>query len=84
MGHWADAEAGVRQILRVLAPGGVAGFAFRLAEPTARSTDRRAYGAYEGQLGDVSRLLTHVGFSDVRRVDGAPGGERHALLVARR
>lgn len=65
MGFWPDAEAGLREIHRVLCSGGRLALALRVFDPDAGRLDPASFGATEDDLTGVRNLVRHVGFEVV-------------------
>jgi SAM-dependent methyltransferase len=81
---WPSLDAGLRELHRVLAPGGRLVLALRLRLEGADPLDRRGFGASEAQVDEVAAALRAAGFRSVFRERHSPAGEAHALLVATR
>lgn len=71
--HWGDSRSGLREILRVLEPGG----RLLLAEHRRRSDG--GHGLSEGEAEQLRLMLAELGFEEVEIRRHGKG--RHALLV---
>lgn len=83
LGFWPDPEAGVREIHRVLAPGGRFVVALRLYDPDAGRLDPASFGAVEDDLARVRNLLRHAGFEVVDARTGTHRETTAALVSVR-
>lgn len=73
--HWADRDAGLREILRVLAPGG------RLHIMEARLKEGKdGHGLNPSDVASVSARLLELGYTDTQ-VDTVKTGWRHRYYV---
>jgi ubiquinone/menaquinone biosynthesis C-methylase UbiE len=81
---WPSAEAGLRELRRVLAPGGRLVLGQRLRKEGAGRFDRSRFGMTDERLAALVRTLEGVGFRDVSVARRAIGDETVAALVAAR
>ncbi len=81
--HWDDLAAGVGEIARVLAPGGVAALADRRERPGAHR-DPHARGASADDLGALRGVVLAAGLDEVRIEEHDLGREILAIVLARR
>jgi SAM-dependent methyltransferase len=77
--HWRDVPAGLREIHRVLEPGGRVIIAERLTRPGARGL--AAHGTSEEQADETMAAARSAGFANVRRETCRAG--RKTMLVVR-
>ena len=80
--HWDDLVAGVGEVARVLAPGGVAAIADRRERPGAHR-DPHARGASAGDLEALRAVVLAAGPAEVRIEEHDLGREILAILLAR-
>lgn len=73
--HWADRDAGLREILRVLAPGG----RLHLMEGMVKD-GRNGHGLNPTEVESLSARLLELGYADTR-VDTVKTGWRHRYYV---
>jgi ubiquinone/menaquinone biosynthesis C-methylase UbiE len=76
--HWEDREAGLREVRRVLCPGGRVLLVERLAAPGARG--RAAHGLTADHADDLARDLAAAGISEVRTRARRVGGRTLVLI----
>ncbi|RIL00065.1 MAG: methyltransferase type 11 [Proteobacteria bacterium] len=81
---WRPPEAGLRELRRVLAPGGRLILAQRLHKPDAGRFDRSRFGMTDERLAALLALLRGAGFAPAEPVRRAIGGETLAAIVATR
>jgi ubiquinone/menaquinone biosynthesis C-methylase UbiE len=81
---WKPAEAGLRELARVLAPGARLVLAQRLHRPDAGRFDRSRFGMTDEHLDALRVTLERVGFRDVAVTRRAIAGETIAGIRAER
>ena len=80
--HWADIPAGLRELYRVLEPGGRLIIAERLTRPGARGL--AAHGFTEIQAAEMAAAAQSVGFAVVQHDTRRAGRRMLATVRARR
>lgn len=83
IGFWPDAEAGLREVRRVLKRGGRLAVALRTYDPGAGRLDPASFGATDDELAEIRNLLRHVGL-EVTDTRTATHRETTALILARK
>jgi ubiquinone/menaquinone biosynthesis C-methylase UbiE len=81
---WPSVEAGLRELRRVLAPGGRLVLAQRLRKAGAGRFDRSRFGMTEERLAALTATLGALGFRDVEVRRRTLADEQVAALCARR
>jgi SAM-dependent methyltransferase len=81
---WPSAEGGLRELHRVLVPGGRLVLGQRLFKPGAGRFDRSRFGMTEEGLAALQDTLRRVGFRDVAVARRAIGDEDLAAITASR
>ena len=76
--HWQDRAAGLRQISRVLAPGGRLLLVERLTKPGARG--HAAHGLTSAQAEDLASQTAAAGFTGVR-ISTTKAGHRQLIII---
>ena len=82
--HWGDVEAGLREIARVMRPGGRLCLVLRMRVADASRLDRRSFGSTQERVGSLASRLAELGFSDVEILECDIAGERQSAIRATR
>jgi ubiquinone/menaquinone biosynthesis C-methylase UbiE len=78
---WSNPEAGLREVARVLAPGGRLVLAQRMRKAEAGRYDRSRFGMTEDNLASLAQLLERVGFHPPKREQRTINDETIAALI---
>ena len=81
---WPSIEEGVRELHRVLRPGGRLAIGVRMHRPQAGRFNPARYGLTAHQLAEIRSVLDAVGFADMQTRQRDLGRETVTALVARR
>jgi ubiquinone/menaquinone biosynthesis C-methylase UbiE len=81
---WPSWTDGLRELYRVLAPGGLLVLAVRMWRPQAGRFDPSRYGFRDEQVAEVVATLGSVGFQDVATERREVGRETITAILARR